>query len=56
LGLKDMNLVDAAAGTLRAPMPVLGVVRDHLRTAIAQDGPDVDWAAIGLVARRSAGL
>ncbi len=56
LGLKDMNLVDAAAGALRAPMPVLGVVRDHLRTAIAQDGPDVDWAAIGLVARRSAGL
>ncbi len=56
LGLKDMNLVDAAAGTLRTPMPVLGVVRDHLRTAIAQDGPDVDWAAIGLVARRSAGL
>lgn len=56
LGLKDMNLVDAAAGTLRTPMPVLGVVRDHLRAAIAQDGPDVDWAAIGLVARRSAGL
>jgi len=56
LGLKDMNLVDAAAGTLRTPMPVLGVVRDHLRTAIAQDGPDVDWAAIGLVARRSGGL
>ena len=56
LGLKDMNLVDAAAGALRAPMPVLGVVRDHLRTAIAQDGHDVDWAAIGLVARRGAGL
>jgi 3-hydroxyisobutyrate dehydrogenase-like beta-hydroxyacid dehydrogenase len=56
LGLKDMNLVDAAAGTLRTPMPVLGVVRDHLRTAIAQDGPNVDWAAIGLVARRGAGL
>jgi len=56
LGLKDMNLVDTAAGTLRTPMPVLGVVRDHLRAAIAQEGDEVDWAAIGLAVRRNAGL
>ena len=56
LGLKDMNLVDAAAGALRAPMPVLGVVRDHLRAAIAQQGEDIDWAAVGLAVRRSGGL
>jgi 3-hydroxyisobutyrate dehydrogenase-like beta-hydroxyacid dehydrogenase len=56
LGLKDMNLVDAAAGTPRTPMPLLGIVRDHLRAAIAQEGEDVDWAAVGLAVRRGAGL
>ena len=56
LGLKDMNLVDAAASTSRTPMPLLGIVRDHLRTAIALEGEDVDWAGAGLAVRRAAGL
>ena len=56
LGLKDMNLVDAAATASRVPMPVLGVVRDHLRAAIAQDGEDIDWAGVGLAVRRGAGI
>lgn len=55
LGLKNMNLVDAAATASRVPMPVLGVVRDHLRAAIAQEGEDVDWSGIALAVRRSAG-
>ena len=55
LGLKDMNLVDAAATSSRVPMPVLGVIRDHLRSVIAVDGPDVDWAGIALGVRRAAG-
>ena len=55
LGLKDMNLVDAAATAARVPMPVLGVIRDHLRSAIAVDGADIDWAAIALTVRRAAG-
>ena len=54
LGLKDMNLVDAAATASRVPMPVLGVVRDHLRAAIAADGPDIDWSAVALSVRRAA--
>jgi 3-hydroxyisobutyrate dehydrogenase-like beta-hydroxyacid dehydrogenase len=54
LGLKDMNLVDAAATASCVPMPVLGVVRDHLRAAIAQEGADVDWAGIALAVRHSA--
>jgi hypothetical protein len=37
-------------------MPVLGVIRDHLRTAIAQEGEDVDWSSVGLVVRRGAGI
>lgn len=56
LGLKDMNLVDTAAGALRTPMPLLGVVRDHLRGAIALGGEDIDWAGVGLAVRRNAGL
>jgi 3-hydroxyisobutyrate dehydrogenase-like beta-hydroxyacid dehydrogenase len=55
LGLKDMNLVDAAATAARVPMPVLGVVRDHLRSTIAVEGEDVDWAGIALTIRRAAG-
>lgn len=55
LGLKDMNLVDAAATASRVPMPVLGVVRDHLRSTIASHGPDVDWAGIALAVRQAAG-
>jgi len=56
LGLKDMGLVDAAATASRVPMPLLGIVRDHLRTAIATEGEDIDWAAAGLAVRRAAGL
>jgi 3-hydroxyisobutyrate dehydrogenase-like beta-hydroxyacid dehydrogenase len=55
LGLKDMNLADAAAGAMRMPMPLLGVVRDHLRAAIAQEGEDVDWAALALAVERAGG-
>ena len=56
LGLKDMTLADAAASTHRVPMPILGIVRDHLRAAIAVDGEDIDWAAVALSVRRGAGL
>ena len=56
LGLKDMNLVDAAATASRVPMPVLGVIRDHLRAAIAQEGEDIDWASVAMAVRRAAGM
>jgi 3-hydroxyisobutyrate dehydrogenase-like beta-hydroxyacid dehydrogenase len=52
LGLKDMNLVDSAATASRVPMPVLGVVRDHLRSTIAANGPDIDWSSIALAVRK----
>ena len=55
LGLKDMNLVAAAAAASRVPMPTLGVVRDHLRATIAANGPDIDWSAIALAVRSAAG-
>jgi 3-hydroxyisobutyrate dehydrogenase-like beta-hydroxyacid dehydrogenase len=55
LGLKDMNLADSAATAARVPMPVLGVVRDHLRAAIAMEGEDIDWASVALAVRKAAG-
>nr|WP_324255309.1 NAD-binding protein [Sphingomonas sp. PL-96] len=54
LGLKDMTLADAAATTYGVPMPVLGIVRDHLRSAISQEGDDVDWASVALAVRSAA--
>ncbi len=56
LGLKDMRLTGQSAETLRVPMPLLGVLRDHLLQAIAGEGSDVDWSAIGAAIRKNAGL
>jgi len=56
LALKDMRLTGAAAEELRAPMPFLGVVRDHLLQTIALDGESVDWSALALAVRRNAGV
>ena len=56
LGLKDMTLVGDAAVAARVPMPLLGVVRDHLLQAIATEGEDVDWAAITTMIATNAGL
>ncbi len=56
LGLKDMNLVAGAANDARVPMPLLGVIRDHLLAAIGREGEDVDWSALALTVQANAGL
>jgi 3-hydroxyisobutyrate dehydrogenase-like beta-hydroxyacid dehydrogenase len=56
LGLKDMRLAAQSAETLRVPMPLLSLLRDHLLQAIAQQGEDVDWSAIALAIDTNAGL
>jgi len=56
LGLKDMRLAGEAADILRVPMPLLGVLRDHLLQTIALEGEDIDWSGIGLAIDRNAGL
>ncbi|WP_102224627.1 NAD(P)-dependent oxidoreductase [Acidimangrovimonas sediminis] len=56
LGLKDMTLVDEAARRSNVPMPFLGTIRDHLKSVIATEGPDIDWGAAALAVRRGAGL
>jgi 3-hydroxyisobutyrate dehydrogenase-like beta-hydroxyacid dehydrogenase len=56
LGLKDMRLAGQSAEALRVPMPLLGVLRDHLLQAIATEGSDIDWSGIGAAVRRNAGI
>lgn len=56
LGLKDMNLVGDAASQARVPLPLLGIVRDHLLQTIARDGADMDWSAVAKAAGDNAGL
>jgi 3-hydroxyisobutyrate dehydrogenase-like beta-hydroxyacid dehydrogenase len=56
LGLKDMRLAAQSADTLRVPMPLLSLLRDHLLQTIAQQGDDVDWSAIALSIGKNAGL
>ena len=56
LGLKDMRLAAQAADALRVPMPVLGVLRDHLLQTIATQGENIDWSAIGEAIDKNAGL
>ncbi len=56
LGLKDMRLVGDSANALRVPMPLLGVLRDHLLQTIAVEGEDSDWSGIGRTIGKNAGL
>jgi len=55
LGLKDMRLAAQAAETARVPLPMLGVVRDHLISTIAREGEDIDWSGIGATVAANAG-
>ena len=56
LGLKDMRLVGQSGETLRVPMPVLNVLRDHLLQAIGTDGEEIDWSGIGRTVTKNGGL
>ena len=56
LGLKDANLVLAAANLARLPLPSANVLRDRLLGAVAHgDGPK-DWAVIAREQARAGGL
>ncbi len=56
LGLKDMNLADAAALASRVSMPFLAVLRTQLVTTIARHGENIDWSALGKVVAENSGL
>ena len=46
LGLKDMDLVAAAADAQHLSLPVLTVLQEHLRETIATEGAAIDWSGI----------
>jgi 3-hydroxyisobutyrate dehydrogenase-like beta-hydroxyacid dehydrogenase len=55
LGLKDIELVLAAAQQLQVPLPVASLVRDRLLTLVATGGGQLDWSAVSALADRDAG-
>jgi 3-hydroxyisobutyrate dehydrogenase-like beta-hydroxyacid dehydrogenase len=56
LGLKDANLALAAGQLVAVPLPSGNVWRDSLIDAIAHGDADKDWAVMGRVRARAAGL
>lgn len=56
LGLKDANLVMAAANAVRVPLPSANVYRDRLLGAIAHGDGERDWAVIAREQGRASGL
>jgi 3-hydroxyisobutyrate dehydrogenase-like beta-hydroxyacid dehydrogenase len=56
LGLKDVNLVRSAAEGLGVTMPTAELLRTHYEEAIAYGWQDKDWAAIGEVPAKKAGV
>jgi len=56
VGLKDANLILAAADIARVPMPTLDVYRDRLLGAIAHGDGDRDQAVLAREQARSCGL
>ena len=56
LGLKDTNLVLAAADSACVPLPSANIVRDRLLTALARGEGDHDWSVIAREQARASGL
>ena len=56
LGLKDTNLMLAAALAANVPLPSLNVYRDRLLSAMAAGEGDLDWSVIARVQARASGL
>jgi 3-hydroxyisobutyrate dehydrogenase-like beta-hydroxyacid dehydrogenase len=56
LGLKDVTLVQEAAKASLTPMPLAGLLRERLLSALAHGDCEKDWSALALGARRDAGL
>lgn len=55
-GQKDVRLVLQAAEALDVPLPIASLVRDRFLALLAHGGAELDWAAIGRLAARDAGL
>jgi 3-hydroxyisobutyrate dehydrogenase-like beta-hydroxyacid dehydrogenase len=56
LGLKDANLILAAANAANLPIPSANVWRDRLLSAMAHGGAQLDWAVVAREQARAGGL
>lgn len=56
LGLKDANLVLAAANTVNMPMPLASLMQGRYQAAMAKNRGDLDWTAAALNVAEDAGL
>jgi 3-hydroxyisobutyrate dehydrogenase-like beta-hydroxyacid dehydrogenase len=56
LGLKDFNLIMAAAEAARVPLPSGNAFRDRLLSAIAHGDGTKDWAVVGREQARASGI
>jgi 3-hydroxyisobutyrate dehydrogenase-like beta-hydroxyacid dehydrogenase len=56
LGQKDIRFALAAAEELHVPLPFASLLRDRFLTLRAHGGDNLDWAAIGGLAAKDAGL
>jgi 3-hydroxyisobutyrate dehydrogenase-like beta-hydroxyacid dehydrogenase len=56
VGLKDANLILAAADLARVPMPSLNVYRDRLLGAVAHGDGERDQAVLAREQARASGL
>jgi 3-hydroxyisobutyrate dehydrogenase-like beta-hydroxyacid dehydrogenase len=56
LGLKDFNLIMAAADEARVPLPSGNAFRDRLLGVIAHGGGEKDWAIVAREQARASGL
>lgn len=56
VGLKDANLIQAAANLAHVPLPSFNVYRDHLLGAVAHGDGDKDQAALAREQARACGL
>ena len=56
LGLKDLELVLKTAGEVRAPMPLAGLVRERLVSALAKGRDEMDFSALAIGVLDDAGI
>jgi 3-hydroxyisobutyrate dehydrogenase-like beta-hydroxyacid dehydrogenase len=56
LGLKDARLVLSSADQANVPMPLAGLIHDHLLAALARGMGERDWSAFTRLAVENSGL
>jgi 3-hydroxyisobutyrate dehydrogenase-like beta-hydroxyacid dehydrogenase len=56
LGLKDVELALEAGGDTQVPLPLAGLIREHVVAALAQGYANKDWAALAQLIAKDAGL